>query len=558
LARRSVWPAGALAGALVAFGLAAIPPAAADTTPPAGTPPTVSDDALPTWQLNGVVWNQVTVGNIVYAVGNFTDARPPGAAAGVNQVPANDIFAYDITTGLPVGYFSHQLNGQALAVAASPDGSRVYVGGDFTTVDGVARSHIAAFDTVTGALDTSFAPTVSNEVGAIAATNSTVYVGGDFFTANGKARNELAAFTASNGALLPWAPVAAPKGQKVQAMVISPDGSRVIVGGMFSTLNGVSACGMGSLDAVTGATDPWAINKTACDATHGGIDTLATDGTSIYGAGWAFGAGASFEGEFSADPDTGNINWLNDCHGDTYSVFPIGQVLYTVSHAHSCQWIGSFPNTKPSWTPRHALAFTTYASGGVNTGPDDYGWNYAGIPDSSLLYWFPTLAIGTFTGQNQAAWSVTGNSNYIALGGEFPSVNGVAQQDLVRFAISSIAPNKMGPVYSSSLVPTAKSVTAGTIQVAWPATWDPDNQTLTYQLFRDSGTTPIYTTTEADTSFTTTYPGAPTGPAMSFTDTGLTPGSTHDYRLKVSDPFGNNLDNMYTPTVTVAGTPPSG
>ena len=31
---------------------------------------------------------------------------------------------------------------------------------------------------------------------------------------------------------------------------------------------------------------------------------------------------------------------------------------------------------------------------------------------------------------NQAAWSVSGNSQYVVLGGEFPSVNGVAQQGL--------------------------------------------------------------------------------------------------------------------------------
>ena len=38
----------------------------------------------------------------------------------------------------------------------------------------------------------------------------------------------------------------------------------------------------------------------------------------------------------------------------------------------------------------------------------------------------PPLATGTFTGQDQAAWSVTGNANYISLGGEFPKVNGIA------------------------------------------------------------------------------------------------------------------------------------
>ena len=54
-----------------------ITPAAADTAPPdPSAPETVSAAALPTVQINGVVWAQVIVGNRVYATGQFT----PGAS----------------------------------------------------------------------------------------------------------------------------------------------------------------------------------------------------------------------------------------------------------------------------------------------------------------------------------------------------------------------------------------------------------------------------------------------------------------------------------------------
>ena len=61
-------------GALVAAGLLVLsaPAAEADTQPTSGLPPTVSADALPTWQINGVVWSQTVVGNIVYVAGIFT------------------------------------------------------------------------------------------------------------------------------------------------------------------------------------------------------------------------------------------------------------------------------------------------------------------------------------------------------------------------------------------------------------------------------------------------------------------------------------------------------
>lgn len=531
------------------MGLMAVQPAFADTDPPTGTPATVSADALPTWQINGVIWSQVTVGNTVYATGSFTTARPPGVAAGgAGQINVGNLIAYNITTGNLVTNFNHTLNAQGLTIAASPDKTRVYVGGDFTTVDGIARAHIAAFDTATGALNTSFHPSLANQVAAIAATNSTVYVGGSFFSASGSSRKRLAAFNAPNGALLPWAPTA--DDNNVQAMVVTPDNSRVIIGGKFTTINGSSANGMGSVDAVTGATEPWAANQTIRDGGNGSaIDTLTTDGTQIYGSGYAFQTG-SFEGSFAADPNTGNIAWLNDCHGDTYSVQPVGQVLYTVSHAHNCSSIGAFPQSNPwSINMRHALAFTTYSTG-TNTGPDDYGWNYSGIPDSTLLQWYPTLSLGTYTGQNQAAWSVTGNSNYIALGGEFPSVNGTAQQGLVRFAVRSLAPDKRGPTRPPNpTAPTATSLSAGTARVSWQSAYDQDNANLTYNVYRSGTAAPVYTTTAASNYWT--YPN------LGFVDTGLTPGSSYTYTIKVNDVDGNTLTLPKTNSVTISSTQPS-
>jgi PKD repeat protein len=531
----------------VTAALAAVVPlgaAAADTSPPVGTPATVSADALPTWQVNGVVWRQVIVGNTVYATGNFTQARPPGVAVGgAGSVAANSIFAYDITTGARVSSFSHSLNGQGLDITRSPDGSRVYVVGDFTTVDGVAHSHIAAFNTATGALDNTFSPSLSNTTEAVTASNTTVWVGGNFFKANTSGRNRLAAFSASTGATLPWAPSA--DDNEVTSMVLSPDGSRVIIGGKFTTLNGASAPGMGAVDAVSGASRPWAANQRINDSGNGSaIDSLRTDGTYIYGSGYAFQSG-NFEGSFVADPNTGNLILANDCHGDTYDVAPLGGVLYTVSHAHDCRWIGGFPQTDADWSinMRHALAFTTSPTT-TNIGPDNYGWNYSGIGASSLLQWFPEVAIGNFTGQNQAAWSVTGNSDYVVLGGEFPRVNGVNQQGLARFAMKPLAPNKVGPVRAPGApVPTAQSFSNSTARIAWQSAYDMDNATLTYELYRSGTTLPIYTTTQ-DSNYWT-YP------MMGFVDHGATPGTSYTYRIKVIDPSGNNITLPTTNSVTI-------
>lgn len=226
----------ALALLIVAgFGLAQSGVAAADIDPEPGVPETVTADALPTWQINGVVWKQATVGNTVYAVGSFSKARPPGTSPGDPQeVNRANILAYDITTGnlLP---FTHTLNAQARSIAASPDGSRIYVGGDFTTVDGATRNHVVAFNTATGAVDTAFNASVSNTVWAITVSNSTVYVGGNFFNVNGYSRNRAAALARSNGALQSWE---IDPDDEIRALLMAPDQSRVIVGGKFQNFNG--------------------------------------------------------------------------------------------------------------------------------------------------------------------------------------------------------------------------------------------------------------------------------------------------------------------------------
>jgi len=537
----------ALAAVALAWALVGTPePAVGDTTPAVGTPSTVSADGLPTWQINGVVWSQVVVNNTVYVTGSFTRARPPGVAVGgAGEVNAGNVFAYDIRTGNRVTSFNHSLNAQGRVITASPDGTRVYVGGDFTAVDGNVRGHVAAFVTATGALDPSFKPNVSGAVRALATTSGTVFLGGTLSAVNGSPRSRLSAVT-TTGALLRWAPAA---NGTVWSMVVAPDRSRVIVGGSFTTLNGQSAFGMGSVSATTGAVLPWAANQTIRDATSSGaITSLRTDGRQIYGSGYKYLAGSNFEGTFAADPTTGTISVVNDCHGDTYDVLPIGPVLYSVGHAHDCTWVGGFPDTSPRVRWQRALA-QTIAPTTTNTGPDSYGWNYAGLPASTILHWFPQLASGSYTGQSQAAWSLAGNATYVVMGGEFPKVNNIAQQGLVRTSIASVAPNKRGPSYTtnpSRPVPptTATSTTPGTVTVTFGTAWDYDNELLTYDLMRDGGAVPVYTTTVRSNFWTL--------PTQSYVDTSLVSGSTHTYRVRVKDTFGNTVWSPTSNTVTIA------
>jgi Rax2 C-terminal beta propeller domain len=519
--------------------------ARADTAPPAGTPATVSADALPTWQVNGVVWKLAVVGNTVYAGGSFTKARPPGVSAGgTGEVAAQNLFAYNVTTGNRVSSFSHRANGQVLTVQPSPDHSRVYVGGDFTQVDGLSRNHIAAFDAATGALISGFKPSLNGSVRAIAVAGSTVYAGGMFTSAGGSARERLAAFNASNGSLTGWAPSA--DDGRVQALVASPLGGKVVVGGRFSTLNGVLARGTGAVSSSTGTTMQWLGNQKIISGRDSqcGTTSLSTDGTKVYGSAFAFGCG-NFEGVWAADPATGALVFANDCHGDTYDTFPIGGVVYSVSHAHDCRWMGGFLEGIPSGVNmRRTLAFTSYATH-TNTGPDSYGWDYRGYGASDLLQWYPDLQSGNLTGQGQAAWTVSGNGSYVVLGGEFPAVNGKKQQGLTRFAVRSLATNQRGPTRKANApATTAVRQSNGSVKVTWQSAFDMDNANLTYDVLR-SGTTQRVGSLTGLSSYWNL-------PLRTFFDQGAV--GTHTYTVRATDPTGNVLTFPATGSVATAGT----
>jgi PKD repeat protein len=535
---------------LLTIGLPFVAPvqaAAAESADPA----TVSADPLPTAQIDGVVWTQLIVGNTVYVGGSFANARPAGAAAGTNQTPRSNLLAYDLTTGKLLDGWAPVANAQVRDLAMSPDGSRLYVVGQFTTVDGLNRYRVVALNPTTGAVITTWAPAANAQIYNVVATDTTVYLAGDFSTMNGVARNKIAAVSATSGALLDFT-ADVQGGYGVRGMELSPDKGKVVIGGSFTSVNGSTNPGRGlaALDSATGTSMPWLINSVVRNAGEpASIMSLTSDGDSVYGTAFDYGGTSQdgFEGTFRASWTDGELVWLEDCHGDTYDVAAMGDVIYTASHAHYCGNIGGFPQTSPNWTFHHSLAFTK-APVGQKITPDPYGYrSFTGIQAPKLLTWFPNWTIGSYTGMSQAVWSVDANSKYVVYGGEFLAVQGLVQQGLVRFEVRSDAPNKIGPqVQGGAWKLSALSYKAGEARLSWQANHDPDSENLTYQVFRrDLGTTtPIYTVQQASTFWQR--------PLMNYVDPTVTNGSSYDYRVRVTDPDGNATQTDWT-TVTANG-----
>ena len=482
------------------------------TSPAFARETALSATSSPIWQTNNTVRAVAYANGKVFVGGEFTTVRPPGAAAGSQETSRTYLAAMDAATGELLS-FAPQPNGIIWALAASEDQSRVYVGGDFTQIAGQSRQRIAAFDTNTLSLISTFRPSVTYRVSTIAAQGANVYFGGSFGAVAGAVRNRLAAVEASNGALLPWNPNA---NADVKVVRPAPDGSKVYVGGKFDTLGGSPSWAVGLVDSTAGALLPFPAasaippKSSACVST---VRDIVVDQTTAYFANAGAGGGC-FDGTFAADLTTGALKWRNGCLGATEALALVGGWLYKGSHAHNCSNDGGFPE-----------------------GPNRY--LLVQRPDNGQLAgWYPQTNAGGVTRVGPFAMATDGKQLWV--GGDFTTVNRTGQQGMTRFQADPETP----PV--RPLTPSASSTKPGEVKVTFKATTDNDDENLTYNLYRSGTAEPILTQVVRSRFWDI--------PSVTFTDKNLTPGAQTAYRVEATDGVAV-VQSYWTLYVTVASQP---
>jgi outer membrane protein assembly factor BamB len=127
-----------------------------------------------------------------------------------------------------------------------------FIGGDFDHVGSVACENLAHL-TADGRLDQRFCLDPDHIVLELVLEGKTLYVGGAFDNIGGEQRKLVASLDADTGAINPWHPSAS--GDHVEA--IAATGSVVYVGGRFTALGGAPRRDLAALDARTGNALPW-------------------------------------------------------------------------------------------------------------------------------------------------------------------------------------------------------------------------------------------------------------------------------------------------------------
>ena len=259
--------------------------------------------------------------------------------------------------------------------------------------------------------------------------------------------------------MLPWAPTADGRlrlGDDDVARQV-----QVIPAGSFTTLNGQPAYGMGRSWRPTAGANlrgrpgqdprrraPTAPSPSSRPTAHAGLRRRATPS--------ARPGARQLEGTFALDPDDRcRSTGVNDCLGDTYDVAPVGTVLYNVSPPARLHRRRRVPRHQPA----RALAEGRGRSTTTPPTPDDEerrlrlgrhlrATRHANAcctgtrPSPSA----PTPPAARRPGRSTPSATTVGRH-----GGEFPRVNGAAQQGLDRFRTKTgrTAPKLRGPRYTT-------------------------------------------------------------------------------------------------------------
>lgn len=438
------------------------------TTPAPAAPVVFTRTPIAGWSTNGQVRAVLIVGDTVYAGGSFTQVRGPG---GTPTLARTNLAAFDVHTGAIRTGFSADTNGRIQTFAT--DGAHLFVGGDFTTIKGSSKVRIASLDLTTGNVNTAFTANATNWVYTLHVTGNRLYAGGTFSLLNGLARTRIGAVSTTTGAVDPTFDPNA--NDAVHAIVVSPDGNTVYVGGDFTTIGGGNRAWLAPVSATTGALLPLTFQYPVITGSAPGVDSLELSP----GGDRLFGGLVGYENRVTSwSTSTGQQQWFYQVDGDVQAVrYYNGNVFFGFHEG--------------------ALADDTVRMRVVDSA-------------TGTLVPFP-VPMDSFFG----VWDIAVSPAALVVGGEFANVNGVRTQGLAILPPGSSDP--VAPTAPANLRVTGGAAT--TISLAWNPGTD-DVGVAGYRVLRDG-----------------VEVGYPTGAA--FTDSDLRESTSYTYTVQTEDTAGN-------------------
>ncbi len=287
------------------------------TQPPifTGAPKLYAVKPVDGWGQDGIAYVVKIVGNTVYVGGDFAHA-----VHHAQSVAKDHLMAVDLATGALKTGFVADTDGIVYALAT--DGFSLFVGGDFTTVNGVPRASLAKVNLATGAVDTRFAAGTPGTVNDLVVAGSKLYVVGEFGSVNGVSRKNAAAVNITTGALDPtFNPQAS---GRVSTVAINRARTSLYLGGIFASVGSTSRPFLAEVNPTTGKVQGPTFSSIPALVRD---VTVKDDGSAVYAA-----VGGKYNSAIELNPSTGKQNWRVHVDGDTQAVISSNGFVYMGFH----------------------------------------------------------------------------------------------------------------------------------------------------------------------------------------------------------------------------------
>ena len=208
-------------------------------TPPDWTPQMVAPAGA------GYVRQLTPCGNLMYVAGTFSQFRSP--ADGGATYTRNNALAFNATNGrMSRVQPEHQRHRQLDRARSRQLLHGVESAASSAPSAGTAATNIAAVDATTGAFKSAFAHSANGQVNALLATHGHLLVGGYFSSLNGVTRQKLASLNPTTGAVDSYLTLGLAgnypgnsNGTRGYNFTLSHNGTKTLVTGDFTSVGGV-------------------------------------------------------------------------------------------------------------------------------------------------------------------------------------------------------------------------------------------------------------------------------------------------------------------------------
>ncbi len=494
----------------------------------------IAPDAESTWGVKGQVdsvsnnfeaqvWDFGQIGDVLYAGGKFTEAV---SGPGGRVVPRPHLAAFNANTGVLIETFAPDVRGGAVyAVVPSPDGSRLFIAGEFTSVEGQpGTAGLAALNPTTGALDPTWRAGLERPWGdqppvgrALDVDGDWLYVAGNF-THISAGSTRLQVQRVGRVSLATGVPDSRfrPKvsGGGVWDIDPSPDGSRLYLAGFFTSVNGDTTLG-----------DRFAAVNTADGSLVAGVTPFTPN---LESTGRQYAVVATDQRVFVAGEEhmlqvldattltrlevyfTGSPSWVDSWPlrggGDFQVMEQVGNRVYAGCHCWRYILDSStggqlFPTTAPAegtWSPIRSVVALDAATG-------------ARIP-----------TFGLDVSGTAGAWAIHGASDgCLWVGGDLTQSAGSWLSGMGRWCDATTVVDTERPETPRGVKATASP---GAVDLSWLPSSD-DVGVTAYRIHRSTGTT--------------LGPVIATSTSLSYRDTTAAAGQAYTYAVTAVDAAGN-------------------